>query len=354
MRVRLALACALSCALASSSLALVHDPNSPSSDTFAALVKTLNKISRADFSVIMQRANAHDPRAQMLLGIAYRDGFIVQRDRAAYVELIKLSAGQGYAAAEAALGSEYAQNGNREQAKAWFEKAVEQDEVDAEYNLAVMYARGEATPENHPEMAKAAPLFRKAALQGHPESQYILALAYHEASGVERDEEECKKWMLASAEQGYSKAEFSIAARYYKASDYKNAFTWFMRAAGQKHSRAELNVGSMYYVGEGTTKDLQQALYWFQRAAEHGEISALRIISSMYATGTGVTKDPVTSYAYMQAAADSGNQEASRRLEKMKAALSDMQILEANRRASELATRKEKPVDLGTVAATQP
>src|SRR5882757_8874949 len=256
MRVRLALACALSCALASSSLALVHDPNSPSSDTFAALMKTLKKMSRTDLWAIAQRANAHDPRAQMLLGIAYRDGLLVQRDHAAYLEMIKLSAEQDYAVAESELGSTYALNGNLAQAKSWFEKAADQGEVDAQFNLAVMYARGDVPPENHPDMAKAVPLFRKAALQGHAESQYIVALAYHEATGVERDEEECKKWMQASAEQGHSKAEFSIAARHYKTSDYKNAFTWFMRAADQKLSRAELNVGSMYYVGEGTTKDL--------------------------------------------------------------------------------------------------
>jgi uncharacterized protein len=354
MRFRLALACALSCALASSSLALVHDPNSPSSDTFAALMKTLKKMSRTDLWAIMQRANARDPRAQMLLGIAYRDGLLVERDHKAYLEMIKLSAEQGYAPAETELGGTYALNGNREQAKSLFEKAAEQGEVDAQFNLAVMYARGDAPPDNHPDMAKAVPLFRKAALQGHPESQYILALAYHEASGVQRDEEECKKWMLASAEQGYSRAEFNVAARYYKDSDYKNAFTWFMRAADQKHSRAELNVGSMYYVGEGTAKDFEQALYWYQRAAGHGETSALRMIANMYAAGNGVKKDPVTSYAYMQAAAESGNEEASRQLEKMATALSEGQIAEATRRASELTIRKEKSVDLGTVTTTQP
>ena len=55
--------------------------------------------------------------------------------------------------------------------------------------------------------------------------------------------------MLASAEQSFDKAKFSIAAKYYLAAYYKNALLWFLRAAEQKHSRAELNAGSMNFIG---------------------------------------------------------------------------------------------------------
>jgi TPR repeat protein len=353
MRTRLALSCALFCALASP-LALAHDPNSPSSDTFAALLKSLNKMTRADLAVITQRAQARDPRSEMMLGILYRDGILVPRDHAAYLQWIKLSADHGYAAAETELGSDYAFNAKPAEAIAWFEKALAQDNVDAEFNLGLIYAKGEDTPEHHSNMLKAVPYFRKAATQNHPAAQYILALAYHEGTGIERDEEQCKKWMIASAEQGYGKAQFSVAARYYLVSDYKNAFLWFKRAADQKHSRAELNVATMYFVGQGTRKDLQQALYWNQRAAEHGESSALRMIGTMYASGTGVAKDLVTSYAYLLAAAESGNQQASLDAAKLAGLLSDIEKAQANRRISELAIHKAKPIETGTLAASQP
>jgi TPR repeat protein len=353
MRARLALSCALFCALVSP-LALAHDPNSPSSDTFAALLKALNKITRADLAVITQRAYAHDPRSEMLLGIVYRDGFLVPRDHAAYLQWINLSADHGYAAAEAELGSYYALNGKSAEAITWFEKAVAQENVDAEYNLGVMYAKGDGTSDNQPNMAKAIPFFRKAAIQNHPAAQYILSLAYHEGTGIERDEDQCKKWMIASAEQGFSKAEFSIAARYYLVSDHKNAFLWFKRAADQKHSRAELNVASMYFVGEGTAKDLQQALYWYQRAAEHGESTALRMIGAMYASGTGVVKDRVTSYAYLQAAAESGNQQALLDVAKLAGLLSDVEKAQASRRVPELTIHREKPIEMGTLVGSQP
>src|SRR5258708_28917304 len=142
MRARLALSCALFCALVSP-LALAHDPNSPSSDTFAAILKALNKMTRADLAVIMQRAQAHDPRWEMMLGILYRDGLLVQRDHAAYLQWITLSADHGYAAAQTELGSEYALNGKPAEAIAWFEKAIAKDNVDAEFNLGLIYAKGE-------------------------------------------------------------------------------------------------------------------------------------------------------------------------------------------------------------------
>ncbi|MCU1305872.1 MAG: hypothetical protein JWN45_567 [Acidobacteriaceae bacterium] len=353
MRARLALSCALFCALVSP-FALAHDPNSPSSDTFAAIRKSLSKMTRADLAIIMQRAQAHDPRSEMMLGILYRDGLLVQRDHAAYLQWINLSAGHGYPAAETELGSEYALNGKPAEAIAWFDKAVAQDNVDAQYNLGLIYAKGEGTPENHSNMERAIPFFRKAAIQNHAAAQYILALAYHEGTGIERDEEQCKKWIVASAEQGYNKAQFSMAARYYLVSDYKNAFLWFTRAAEQKHSRAELNVASMYFVGQGTGKDLQQALYWYQRAAEHGESSALRMIGSMYGSGTGVAKDQVTSYVYLQAAAESGNQQASLDAAKLAGLLSDMEKAQASHRISELAIHKEKTIETGTLAVSHP
>jgi TPR repeat protein len=353
MRAPLALSCALFCALVST-LALAHDPNSPSSDTFAAILKSLNKMTRADLAVIMQRAQAHDPRSEMMLAIVYRDGFLMPRDRAAYLQWIKLSADHGYAAAQTELGNDFALNGNPSEAIAWFEKAVAQHNPDAEFNLGLMYAKGEGNAEGHPDMAKAIPYIQKAAAQNHATAQYLLALAFHEGTGVERDEEQCKKWMIASAEQGYSNAQFSLAARYYLVSDYQNAFQWFKRAADQKHSRAELNIASMYFVGQGTGKDLQQALYWYQRAAAHGESSALRMIGSMYASGTGVAKDPVTSYAYLQAAAESGNQQASLDAAKLAGLLSDIEKAQANRRVSELAIHKEKPIETGTLAASHP
>ncbi|MCU1286555.1 MAG: hypothetical protein JWO13_2905 [Acidobacteriales bacterium] len=353
MRVRLALACALFCALASP-LAASHDPNSPSSDTFAALVNSLQHLKKADLPGLMRRAQENDPRSQMLLAIAYRDGIIVAADQQVYLDFLKASANADYAAAQAELGSYFEASGDHEQALQWLSKATAQGQVDAEFALGMMYAKGQTTPEHRPDMTKAVPLFLKAASQGHRESQYVVAIAYHDGGGVERDEAACKKWMLASAEQGYSKAQFSVAARYYLAKDYNNALAWFLRSAEQKHSRAELNVASMYFVGQGAEKNFEKALYWYQRAAEHGESSALRMIGSMYFSGTGVHKDVVASYAYAQAASQSGNQDATRELDKLGANLSQEQIAEASRRVPQLLIKTAGLETAGTIRESRP
>jgi hypothetical protein len=287
MRIRLALAGAVFCAL-TSPLLHAHDPKSPSSDTFAALAKSMATMSQSDFYVVVQRAKAKDPRAQLLLAIAYRDGLIISREPSKYIPLVTSAAELGYAPAQTELASQYAKNGEWEQAVRWYQKAIAQDEADAEFDLGLMYAKGEVPPENKADMNKAIPFFRKAAAQDHAQAEYILAMAYREGSGVDRNEAESKKWMLASATHGFSRAQFSLGAILYLASDFKNSLAWFERAAEQKHSRAELNVASMYLRGEGTPKDSEQALYWYKRAAEHGEISALPMITSLSGTQTAV------------------------------------------------------------------
>src|SRR5271165_3899376 len=76
---------------------------------------------------------------------------------------------------------------------------AEQGNVIAEYNLGMMYIKGEGVARDIVEGAK---WLRKAAEQGNAAAQYDLGWVYHDGLGVKRDYVETREWWSKAAEQG--------------------------------------------------------------------------------------------------------------------------------------------------------
>lgn len=79
-------------------------------------------------------------------------------------------------------------------------KAAENGDVGAQLNLALMYGLRN-------DNVTAVKWYRKAADQGHAESQYKLGECYQYGWGLEKDEVEAMKWYRKAAEQGYDAYE---------------------------------------------------------------------------------------------------------------------------------------------------
>jgi len=62
---------------------------------------------------------------------------------------------------------------------------AKQGDVDAQYNLGDMYAKGKGVPE---DVAKAVHWYTKAAKQGYAEAQYQLGVSYYNGEGVRQDD----------------------------------------------------------------------------------------------------------------------------------------------------------------------
>jgi Sel1 repeat-containing protein len=85
---------------------------------------------------------------------------------------------------------------------------------------------------------------RMRAEKGDPESQFLLATAYHQGLAVERDLEK--------------------------------AVVWYSKAAAAGQLTAFNNLGCMLAYGHGTEPDIERARYCFSRAAELGSLAAAR------------------------------------------------------------------------------
>ena len=182
----------------------------------------------------------------------------------------------------------------------------------AQYNLGLMYARGQGVPQ---DFAKAAEYYKKAAEQGVVEAQYNLGVLYANGQGVPKDDVEAGKWFRQAAQQGDTKAAAGLASIYDEGPPgFKNpgeAETWYRKAAETGDSDAEFNLGLMYDNGQGVKQNFAEALEWYRKAAEKGNAAALCNIGILYYNGQGVSLDRLQANKYFVLAEQLGDPRAS-------------------------------------------
>ncbi len=210
------------------------------------------------FAKLQKEASEGNAKAEYDLGILYAKGEGVLKDADMAVNLWQKSAAQGYTKAQNKMGNIF--EGRKEDAKAleWYEKAAAQDDVDAQFSLAMTNARN-----NGMYAADTLAWMQKAAVQGHAEAQFWLAVAYE---------------------------------NHYK--DVAMALEWYQKSAAQGDTNALYNLGWMYREGKGVPKDAAKAFDWWQKAAMQGNADAQLELGMMYLSGEGVSRNLVLAYAW--------------------------------------------------------
>lgn len=85
------------------------------------------------------------------------------------------------------------------QAVTWYEKAAEQGNANAAFNLGVAYSNGAGVQQNIQEAAR---WFRRAAAVGVINAQFNLGLLYERGEGVPQSLVEAYAWYAAAAARG--------------------------------------------------------------------------------------------------------------------------------------------------------
>ena len=153
------------------------------------------------------------------------------------------------------------------------------------------------------------PALEAKAQGGDPQSQTLLALAYHSGALLKNDEVEALRLLRLAAEKGYMPAEESLGI-YYAAGigmekpDPQAALKWYTAASQKGSVDATTNIGSMYASGDGVVKDMTTAIQWFRQAAEAGGGSAAYNLAIIYARGDGVPRDQQLAASWLTKAAD--------------------------------------------------
>ncbi len=131
---------------------------------------------------------------------------------------------------------------------------------------------------------------------GDPEAETTLALAYHAATLLNRNDLEALRLLHEAADRGYTAADeslgiFSEMGIGMKQPAPAEALGWYKKATQQGSLDAATNLALMYADGIGIPKDQTQALIWFRRAAEAGDATAQYNLALRYRRGDGVPQD---------------------------------------------------------------
>ncbi|KRB85720.1 sporulation protein [Sphingomonas sp. Root710] len=93
-------------------------------------------------------AAAGDPDAQFNLGQAYKLGRGVTADSAVALDWYRKAAAAGHEQAQATLGLQLFQSGQRDEAMIWLKKAADQGEARAQYVVGTAYFNGDSLPKD--------------------------------------------------------------------------------------------------------------------------------------------------------------------------------------------------------------
>jgi len=147
------------------------------------------------------------------------------------------------------------------------------------------------------------------AASGDPEAETTLALAYHGASLLKRDDAQALRLLHQAADHGYMAAEESLGIFAEKGIGIAEpapveALTWYKKAIEHGSRDAATNIALMYADGIGIPKDPAQAIPWFLKAAEAGDATAEYDLSLAYRRGEGIPQNQKESLRWLTAAAD--------------------------------------------------
>jgi len=128
-------------------------------------------------------------------------------------------------------------------------------------------------------------IWQMLAEQGDELSQFNLGVMYSRGEGTEKSGDKALKWYMKSAVQGYAPAQFNLGAVYLEGDiAEKNAertAAWWQMAAEQGFVQAQFNIASLYCRGIGVSRDQEQCKFWYGRAASNGDTHARKMLDHL-------------------------------------------------------------------------
>ena len=115
--------------------------------------------------------------------------------------------------------------------------------------------------------------------EGDVDAQYNLGVLYDNGDGVPQDYKEAVRWYKLAAEQGVAEAQFNLGNMYYDGQgvsvDYKEAVRWFTLAAEQGDVDAQYNLDFIHRKGLGVPQDDKEAVWFDNQFTENLVITGL-------------------------------------------------------------------------------
>ncbi|MFH0799521.1 MAG: retroviral-like aspartic protease family protein [Pseudomonadota bacterium] len=197
----------------------------------------------------------------------------------------------------------------------WQQNAGAQGDAAAQFNLAVMYEKGEDVPK---DQVKVVELLKKSAAQGYAPAQMGLGWLYQTGNGLPKNSSKAFELFQKAAGQGFPAAQVMLGSMYHGGlgvpKNMAKAIEWYQKAAERGNDAAHTNLGMMYEMGDGVPKDSAKAAEWFRRGADRGGLLCQYYLAAAYLNGEGVPKDIAKGIELLQKASEGDLSSAQRHL----------------------------------------
>jgi len=199
----------------------------------------------AGFRIAAEQGHAE---SQYMLSTMYDAGEGIAKDEAASAYWERKAGEQGHAYAQANLSFRYYAANDFAEAFEWCQRAAHSKLAWAEYNLGLMYRKGEGVEQSD---AQAAFWYRLAAAQNFAEAQQKLADMYSFGNGVPQSYAKAAEWYRKAADSGNAEAQFQLSHLYATGQgvefDYAQSRFWIRKAAQQGHELAQAELKRREY-----------------------------------------------------------------------------------------------------------
>ena len=252
-------------------------------------------------SALAKEHTEEGARASLKLGLLMQIGEGVALDEKTSAELIKVAAEFGLAAGM----REYAKclacgtgvDVNVEEARKWYEKAIEKNDIPALVGCAVLLR------DTRGEKAKIVEYLTKAANEGVAKAAFWLSNMYYK----DNDNEQSAKFLEMANQLKYEQSHITYqSALLLEKDDPVQAAVKMREAAEAKCPLACNRYGGYNETGKGLQKDLTEACTWFRKAADLGCPEGMYNYGRCLAQGIGVARDTAKAYEWCELAANKG------------------------------------------------
>jgi len=213
-----------------------------------------------DLEAMHKAAQHGDVFAQYTLGLTYHEGRGAAPDPDKATLWYRRAAEQGHVEAQYALGSLLEKSDNADEAHAWYTKAAMHGHSAAQKILAsekwkdntapVAVPQGHVATQGHAASQTAEDISPEAldklfqqAEAGDMDAQYNLGIMYYNGEGAPQDYQQAMNWFHLAAQQGDADAQFNLGIMIGRGEgvkkDPKISLQWFQKAAEQGHSEAK-------------------------------------------------------------------------------------------------------------------
>ncbi len=253
------------------------------------------------YSICLKDARANIPQAQHALGKAFESGALGEEHKSYAVMWFERAVANHHPESELYLAHYYLSNNKVNLGVQLLEKAAHRSDLRAQKILANMYYEGKIVKKN---IAKAKAWFEKAAQANDAQAQYILyqILSQSELS----DDAKGQQLLLASAKAQFIPAMEVIAEQKIEAKAYDAAALWLARASKAHSSKASYLLAKLVMDNKlSANVDVAELL---QRSQDYSPAKVL--LAKCYIAGKYVKQDIPKAQQLLKQAANQNEPEA--------------------------------------------